>query len=261
MAPYAYQVKNGKHYKVPCFYVLEKDILSFTFPEGYDKNLQLIIDPTVIGATMTGTTDSYNYGHSATFDNSGNIYMAGISFGIGYATTNGAFQENFASGNTDIVISKYNSDGSDLIYATYIGGNDVEYPHSTVTDIEGQLYIMGSSKSDDFPVSSDAIQPDHGGSIDIIITKLSKDGDALMGSTFIGGIDNDGQNISDYEPSLGDKYRGEIILDANSNVYIASCTKSVDFPVSPNAYQKNLYSTGPTKQDGVLMKLNSDLES
>ncbi|MBK6754814.1 MAG: hypothetical protein IPG69_14830 [Flavobacteriales bacterium] len=52
--------------------------------------------------------------------------------------------------------------------------------------------------------------------------------------------------------------RGEILLDANDQVFVLSCTRSTDFPMSPGAPQAAF--AGGT-HDGVLVKLNASLTS
>ncbi|PHI21946.1 hypothetical protein CEQ90_01270 [Lewinellaceae bacterium SD302] len=262
LAPYAYQMVNGIPSPIACQYVLVGNELTFSFPDGYNRSLPLIIDPTVIGATLSGTFTNANFGHSATYDNAGNIYTAGISFGTGYPTNTGSFQTNFAGGETDFAISKYNVDGSDLLYATYIGGDGSDYPHSTITDIDGNLVIFGSSDSDDFPTTAGAVQENFGGNTDIVISKLNASGSALIGSTYLGGSGIDGLNRANANTSLyGDIYRGEVILDAQSNVYIASGSSSINFPVTAGAYQTEIgqIASSGIGQDGVLCKFNPDL--
>ena len=270
--PYAYQIIEGKEREVNCQYVLKGDEVSFEFPDGYNESLPLIIDPTVIAATLSGTFGAANFGHTATFDNGGNIYAGGISFGIGYPTTTGAFQTNYNQGYTDIAVSKYNPTGSALIFATYIGGNDQDFPYSMITDFDQQLHIMGSTESANYPVSSNAVQEFKGGGADIIVTKLTSDGSGLVGSTYMGGSGNDGINSS-YMPegqqvnpfyNYGDKYRGEIIIDNQGNSYIATCSSSSDFPVSTGAFETDFNTSGQgiyPAQDGVVFKLNSDLST
>jgi gliding motility-associated-like protein len=261
-APYAYQIINGKETRVPCEYEIEGNTVSFVFPSGYAADQTLIIDPTVIASTLSGTIGEGNFGHTATFDNEGNMYAGGRSFGLGYPTTFGAFQVNFEGGETDIAVTKYTPDGTAQIYATYIGGSANDYPHSMVTDFYGQLYILGTSNSNNFPVTSNAFQDQKGSFIDIIIVKLTADGSALVGSTFMGGSGTDGENNSTLNSNYDDRFRGEIVLDNQGNAYIASCTSSADFPTSDNAYDKTL-GIGPTSlnQDGVVFKLNSDLST
>ena len=186
--PYAYQITDNGKKEVDCQYILTGNQVTFDFPEGYDHSKPLIIDPTVVAATLSGTFGAANFGHCATYDYAENIYTGGISFGVGYPTTTGAFQTDFNDGYTDIAISKYNPEGSELIYATYIGGNNREFPQSMITDFDQQLYIYGSTESSNFPITGNAFQQSKAGSSDIIVTKLNSDGSALIGSTYIGGI-------------------------------------------------------------------------
>lgn len=263
MRPYAYQKIDGKEVEITCQYVLQNNLVSFAFPEGYDADYPLVIDPTVVGATLAGSDFNRAFGHSATFDNGGNIYTAGISFGMGYPTTFGSFSEMFMGGLVDVVISKFNPEGSLLLYSTYIGGIDREYPYSTIVDDNGQLSFLGSTLSGNYPTTENAFQDSYRGGSDIIVTKLSADGTSLVGSTFLGGSGADGLNNSPFNASGGDVYRGEIVLDANGNIYIATASQSDNFPVTPNAFQREINEGGNFgfAQDGVLCKLNSDLST
>lgn len=261
--PYAYQIIDSKKRVVKCNYALENDILSFDFPEGYDSKYQLIIDPTVVAATLSGTSISQNFGHSATYDNAGNMYTAGRSFGSGYPATTGAFQLSYAGGASDIVVSKYNQTGSNLIYATYIGGTGEDLPHSIITDFNDQLYIYGSSSSINYPTTINAFQTDNSGNSEIIITILNDDGSELVGSSYYGGSNDDGINNSTLNANYGDNFRGEIILDSQNNIYVISSTGSSDFPVTSNAFDQSFNNVGGgifvQPQDAVVLKANSDL--
>ncbi len=252
--PYAYQIIDGKEVAVACHYQLKDNIVSFQFPKGYNSSIPLIIDPVVVAATISGA-QSDNWGFTATFDNAGNIYAGGASFGTGYPTTMGAFQSSFGGGARDIAVTKYNPDGSQQIYATYIGGSGTDQPHSMVVDFNGQLCIYGISESFDYPVSSTAFQPNNAGDKEIVVTKLNVDGSGLIGSTYLGGSGLDGENL--VAPNSNDANRGEIILDAQNNIYVVSSSLSSNFPVTPNSYQP----TNNGGQDVVVLKLNSDLSA
>src|SRR5690606_8913313 len=104
---------------VKCEYQIANDnIVSFHFPEGYDKNSQLIIDPTVVFATFTGASAD-NWGFTATYDDSGNFYAGGIVHYIlptnTFPTSVGAYQTVYNGGSTisgsqypcDMVLFKY----------------------------------------------------------------------------------------------------------------------------------------------------------
>lgn len=258
--PYAYQIIDRTLHEVVCNYHLthqeNRNIISFEFPNGYDESTELIIDPVVIAATRSGSTQD-NWGFSATYDNSGNIYAGGIAFVGGYPTTMGAFQIAYGGGNRDIAVTKYNPDGSAQIYATYIGGNDIEAPHSMIVDFSGQLCIYGTSRSNNYPTTINAIQPNRAGLSDIIVTKLNADGSALVGSTYLGGFEDDGNNVISPPGQSYDENRGEIVLDAQGNIYIASASQSTNFPVTTDAFQ----TTNNGFQDGVVCKMNSDLST
>ena len=91
-------------------------MLSFNFPEGYDENYELIIDPILEFSTYSGSTID-NFGYTATYDNFGFLYSGSTTFGVGYPTTIGAYQINYAntSGGTDIAITKYDTTGKERI--------------------------------------------------------------------------------------------------------------------------------------------------
>ncbi|MEO8760320.1 MAG: hypothetical protein ABI388_04215, partial [Bacteroidia bacterium] len=159
-APYAYQVINGQEQQITCKYSLQKDIVSINITGTYNHNLPLIIDPTLVFATFTGSTAD-NWGMSASYDNAGNGYTAGICFGAGYPLTTGAFQQTFNGGvvngtyqylGFDIVASKFDATGSNLLFSTYLGGSDNEQPASIIVDNGDNLIIYGRSYSSDFPV-------------------------------------------------------------------------------------------------------------
>ncbi len=261
LAPYTYQIIDGKEREVSSRYVLKDNELSFEISDNYDHNLPLVIDPTVVAATLSGHNVSGSagvFGHTACFDSEGNIYAGGLAFGAGYATTTGSFDFTF-NGGEDIVISKYNPTGTNLIYATYIGGDGDDFPHSIITDFSQRLYIYGSSNSNDYPTTASAYQQNIAGNSDIIITVLESDGSSLVGSTHVGGTQDDGVNNSFQNKNYGDDYRGEIILDSENNVYVSSGTQSANFPIVNGFDNTFTDDSSSSSQDGVVLKMNSDL--
>ena len=104
--------------------MLKNNILSFEFLNSYDNTKDLVIDPTLIFSTYSGSTAD-NFGYTATYDNFGFLYSGSTVFGVGYPTTLGAYQINYANnlGGTDIGITKYDTTGTQRIYSTYLGGS------------------------------------------------------------------------------------------------------------------------------------------
>lgn len=272
-SPYAYQWIDGKQKKITCDYRLKNNKLSFEFKDGYDESLELIIDPVLSFATFTGSSAS-NFGCTATYDDLGNTYVGGTVFGLGYPTTIGAFQSTYDGGNVDMGITKFSADGSNLIYSTYIGGSDNEIPHSLVVNSNNELCIMGTTGSSNFPVTSGVYDNTFNGGpslslgqgygfqyvngCDIVVIKMNTLGNSLLASTFVGGTGNDGINRGDeLHYNYGDAFRGEIIVDASNNIYVASTTASTDFPLN-GATQPTFGGGG---LDACIFILNPDLTS
>ena len=253
LAPYCYQKIGNKTIEVACNFLLNNNKVSFYFPEGWNENHELVIDPVLVAATLSGTAGTENYGHSATYDGAGNMYTGAICFGTGYPTSVGSVQQNYGGGWNDITISKLSPDGITLLYSTYLGGGGDDYPHSLVVTDNDELFVLGSSSSTNFPTSLNAYSSSLNGSIDIVISKLNVSGNNLLGSTYIGGSADDGQN--NFSFNYGDTYRGEIIVDAAGNPYVASVTSSNNFPMVGTPYQ----ATAGGLQDGVVFKMNTDL--
>jgi len=271
--PFAYQEIDGNQVEVSCVYKLKKNILSFEFPEGYNENYELIIDPVLEFSTYSGSTTD-NFGYTATYDNFGCLYAGSTSFGAGYPTTIGAYQINYAnsSGGTDIAITKYNSTGTQRIYSTYLGGSLDELPHSMIVNSADELFIYGTTASADFPTTPSAFQTNFNGGAgfspsgigvsfpngsDIFVSRLSAGGGNLLASTFIGGSGNDGLNTApQLKYNYADEVRGEIDIDQQNNIYIATCTKSSDFPTK-NSFQ-NATNGG---QEGCVVKMDNQLTS
>jgi gliding motility-associated-like protein len=257
MAPIAWYA-DGDREKVPCRFTLEGSTVGFAFGKGVAADRPIVIDPTLVASTLSGTGNigtTQNYGHTATYDILGNIYTGAICFGQGYPATPGAF-DGTNNGGIDIAVSKLNPTGTTLLFATYLGGNSGDYPHSLVVTTNGELTVFGSSASSDYPVSAGAFDPTYnGGAADIVVTKLNPTGTALVGSTYMGTPGNDGRNS--FTSNYGDTYRGEVICDAAGRIYVASCSDSPGFPVSGGAFQP----AHAGAQDGVAFCLAPDLGS
>ena len=290
-APYAYQWIDGVQRQVEANYVLHDTTVSFEIGT-YDTTLPLIIDPTLHFSTYTGSSAD-NWGTTAAYDSYKNTYTAGLVFGIGYPTSLGAYDDSY-NGNADIGIFKFDDTGSQRLYATYLGGEHADMPHSMYVNAFDELIIFGTTGSSNFPTSNDAYQTRFQGGneiaylcffnadyyrdiyfpngCDIFVSRLSADGTQLQASTFVGGSKNDGLNYRPrYNASVasvmqgndslyfnyGDGARGEIITDDLNNVYVGSTTFSIDFPTTQGSFQPEHRD----KQEGVVFKLDYNLKN
>ncbi|MBF9222389.1 DUF7948 domain-containing protein [Hymenobacter ruricola] len=257
--PVAYQLIEGRRVAVPCQYVLGPGhTVSFGLPKGYDHSKPLVIDPVLVYSTYSGATARFNWGYTACPDTLGNLYAAGINFTAGYPTTTGALTYR---GAKDIVISKYNPAApvgtSSLVYATYLGGTDDEYPHSLVVNRANELVLLGSTESTNFPVTTASYRRTLAGGTDLVLAKFDATGTRLLGSTYMGGTSDDGRlpTSSNLYNNYGDDFRGDVITDRQNNIYFTSGTLSSLFPTSAGAYQTSRRGT----QDAVVVKLNPNL--
>lgn len=282
----AYQIIDGEKKIVPCRWKITGNTASFEFPQGYDTNYELVIDPTLIFSTYSGSFGD-NWGNTAAYDSKGNGYAAGTVFWTGFPANLGvqagfdtvyngsniiSFTQVFSS--FDVGILKFSADGTQLLYASYLGGNWAEAPHSIVVDNNDNLVVMGSTASDNFPTTNTAFDTSFNfgqflvmsavsfrynlGS-DIFITKIAENGNEILASTFVGGTHNDAIRTEQNTlvRNYGDEMRGDIIVDSANNIYVATYTSSTDFPMI-NSFQP-FFSGGTT--DGVVFKMSNDLSA
>ena len=273
--PYCYQTVGGQIREVAARFDLKNDEVTFGFPRGYARAHALVIDPVLVFATFSGSV-SDNWGHCATYDAEDNLYSGGTAFGANFPATNGAFQVRYG-GQVDVAILKYNPTGDRLLYATYLGGEEGEVPHSLYVNSKGELLVLGTTSSLFFPVSPNGYGRRFNGGTqlptvgatpsavisgisypngsDLFVAKLVANGRQLAGSTYLGGSENDGIRLQPTAiRNYGDQFRSELIADANDNVYVASVTASADFPVrnaGQLSYAGNL--------DAVVLRLSPDL--
>ncbi|MCI4670177.1 MAG: gliding motility-associated C-terminal domain-containing protein [Bacteroidia bacterium] len=266
-APVSYQLKADRSIPVRSKYQLSGNTVRYKFPDGYNNKLPLVIDPTMVFSTYSGSR-SDNWGFTATYDEDGNSYAGGVEVSTGnalqngYPTTFGAYQRSNRGGDREITISKFDPQGLNLLYATYLGGNREDQPHSLIANSNGELIIFGRTNSPNFPTlnSFDDSYNDIDG-FDMFIAKLSYDGLQLQASTYLGGDGDDGVNGSATDSSgptkynYGDDARGEVFLDNEGNILVAGPTRSTNFPFSPNSYSQTV-SGG---QSGIVAKFSSDL--
>jgi gliding motility-associated-like protein len=267
LAPYSYLFDEKGKTDVNCKYSLRDDnTVSFKVAD-YSPTSTLIIDPTLVFCSFTGSKVS-NWGFTATPGPDGSFFAGGIVFGSAFPFTTGALQPTYGGGQFDVGIIKLNSTGSSKVYATYIGGADSETPHSMICDAQGNLVVLGRTYSTDFPFLTSA---GIGGGADMFVAKLNAAGNALIGCIRIGGSGDDCVNREDQVRShferadtlirnYGDDSRSEVVLDASNNILVAASSQSSaptvaagGFPIVGAVFQPNF---GGGKQDGVILQLD-----
>ncbi|MFM7106797.1 MAG: PKD domain-containing protein, partial [Flavobacteriales bacterium] len=263
--------------RVKCEYKVLGHTVTYNLPDVYDTKHTLVIDPELVFSTFSGSF-SNNFGYTATYDQGGNLYSGSSAFGQNYPVTTGSYQTTHQGGSSSIedgidrAISKYSSDGTSLIWSSFLGGSGDDLPLSMIVNQQMQLCVYGVTGSADFPVTAGVYDPQFsGGSAsslsgtgasfpngsDIVVSKFSEDGSQLLASTYFGGSNNDGLNTATaLRYNYADEFRGEINLASNGDVLIVSSTFSTDFNFTNGA--QSFPSGG---QDIVIASFNSDLSS
>ncbi|GIX42074.1 MAG: hypothetical protein KatS3mg129_1807 [Leptospiraceae bacterium] len=208
--------------------------------KDYDKTRTLIIDPLLASTYIGGS--GRDEAKSLAIDSSGNVYIMGYTLSNNYPTTRGAYDTTYNGGDHDIFISKLNSDLTQLLASTYIGGSGDDWAGSLAIDSSGNVYIMGYTLSNNYPTTRGAYDTTYnGGDHDIFISKLNSDLTQLLASTYIGGS--------------GDDWAGSLAIDSSGNVYITGGTESTNYPTRRGAYDTTHNGGG----DVYISKLNSNL--
>jgi hypothetical protein len=265
------------------FVVTESNEIAFALGD-YDHRQPLVIDPTLVYASYLGGTQENRITGLAVAAN-GEAFVTGFTYSADFPTTGGAIanlQPMCAPGDCsnvngpDAFVARISADGTNLIYSTYLGGNNEDEGRAIAVDAAGNAYVTGYTYSNDFPLMNPfqslcspsglfdltANPPQytrliHGceghppgealaysaGTPDVFITKLDPTGSQILYSTFFGGSGND-------NPS-------SIALDSDGNIIIAGSTSSIykpgdccfpssgfaAFPVTTSAYQDGLSGT------------------
>lgn len=210
--PVVYQEADGARKHVPGRYALLSAHQVGFRVDGYDASKTLFIDPVLVYSTYLGAINSV--GNGIAVDSAGAAYVTGATDSTTFAA-GGALQPALR-GPTDVFVAKLNPEGTALVYATYLGGSDVEVPRGIAVDASGHAYVAGQVNSRDFPTAK-AWRPVYAGSSDGFLAKLDPQGSALVYSTYLGG--------SSIDIAIG------IAADAAGNAYVTGETQSANFPV------------------------------
>ena len=247
----------------------------------------ILVFATYNGAISDNFGMTATYGNDGSAYSAGVVYgnnfplpsLASFDVNSNFTSIAGAY------GITDVFMTRFAPNGSTILWSSFLGGGDnlqgTETAHSLICDSLNNLYLFGATSSLDFPVTAGALQATHAGGTantnffyngiyfgtqgsDLFVSKMSANGQNLLASTYVGGSSNDGVNyralglpynsVAAYDSlttNYGDQFRGEIYLDENGSVLVASCTRSANFPL-----QSPFQAAKGTGQDAVIFRLN-----
>jgi hypothetical protein len=193
-------------------------------------------DDALIYSTYLGG-DARDFGNSIAVDTSGNAYITG-STGSNDFPTEDAFQPNRGS-LRDAFVAKINPSGEAILYSTYIGGSADDLGGSIAVDSAGNVYVVGTTESADFPTPiPNPFQGSNAGQQDVFVSKLNPFGGTFLYSTYLGGSQDDAGN--------------GIVVDSNGEAYVTGRTLSDNFPTTAGVFQ----TSRSGNNDAFVTKLN-----
>lgn len=200
-----------------------------SFNGGFDTYVTKISadGSTLVYSTFLGST-GFDSGSGIAIDRQGSAYVTGLTGSSDFPTTPGAFDTTFEGeggplpppfgGDFDAYVTKLTPDGSDLAYSSFLGGSAFEAGLGIAVSPEGDAYVVGPTLSSDFPTTSSSFDSTLNGGADAFVTKLTRDGSALVYSALLGG--------SGFEDALG------VAIGEGGNAYLTGGTESSDFPTT-----------------------------
>jgi hypothetical protein len=187
--PVAYQDIDERRVQISAEYVIRgPSVVAFRLGD-YDHTRPLIIDPVLAYATYLGG-GALDTGEAIAVDPGGNVYITGQTLSMNFPTTNAL--RSTPAGMSDAYVTKLNSNGTAVIFSTYLGGSDVDIGFGIGLDSSNNVYITGTTTSPNFPTRN-PFQPSLGGIgfPDAFVTKLGPAGTNILYSTYLGGPDDD----------------------------------------------------------------------
>jgi hypothetical protein len=196
---------------------------------------------------IIGDELEHDYPTDITLDPENNVWVTGFTSSETFPTTPDALYPNHIHFR-DAFVMKLDSEDGTILYSTYLGGDYTDEAHGIYVNDVGDVYVVGSTGSTDFPTTPDAYQDEPSAPAylytDVFITKISAAGDELLYSTYFGGYQDDrAENVA---------------LDDAGNIVFAGETTADDFPlVNPISSDPNDLFLSQLSADGSTLQFST----
>jgi hypothetical protein len=172
-------------------------------------------------------------GPNLALDEAGNVYVSGQTYSSDFPFTPGAADSTYG-GAADMFVAKLSPDLSTLLSATYVGGNTNDWTEGIAVEEDGDVVVVGSTNSTDYPATPGAYSAVYmGGNVnygDVVVTRLDNALGSFEASTYFGASSSEAG--------------ATMALAPGGRVYVGGYTWSLDFPVTPGAYDTTGHSSG-----------------
>jgi len=177
--------------------------------------------------------------HAIATDPNGSVYVTGYTLSFDFPTTDGAYQR-VTRGNEEVYVLKLSPDGSELEWATLVGGSGLDIAWDLAIGPGGRVLVTGYTTSSDFPTTLGAYSRTREGTTDAFVLCLAPDGGSLVYSTLLGGEGPD-QGYS-------------VVALADGRCYVSGHTESLFFPTTNGVHDRALGGFS----DAFLARLSAD---
>lgn len=138
-----------------------------------------------------GATGDQGFGLG--IDSEGDVIITGrTSSETGFPITSTAHQQNSA-GKQEAFVTKLSGVSGELLYSSYLGGNEDDWGADIVIDNQNNFYVIGYTSSTNFPTQNGFQDTYQGGVSDGFVAKFNSSG-LLQWSTYLGGSGTDELN-------------------------------------------------------------------
>ena len=176
--PVVYQDGAGGRRKLNARYRVTDREVTFQLA-AHDPARPLIIDPQVDYATIID--DRTDNVVDAAVDAAGNLWLVGMTASMEFPITDDAADPQRSTIDDGYVV-RLDPQGQ-FVYATYLGGNQLNCVSGVAVDEQGSAYVVGTTLATDFPITLDAMQTvAPGGAGDGFLVKLDAAGQLLYAS-------------------------------------------------------------------------------
>jgi hypothetical protein len=204
--------------------------------------------------------NSQDYGYAIALDSANEAYVTGSTASSNFPMVN-PYQGSYP-GSFNAFVTKLSSDGSSVLYSTYLGGNGSDLPVGVAIDTVGSILVAGNTTSTNFPVVNSyqsSVLPNGGGQYGTygFLSKFSPDGSDLEYSTYFAGNSNVALNCGGVQcwPSPYSAISG-LAVDNNGNVYAGGVTNTNNFPTTQTAYLSSNTASQPNATVGFVSKFS-----